>query len=501
METAIKIRRQRLIEQQGIKSIARNLNLSKNTVKKYLRQERVNTSYKRTKQVMPKLGEYREELDKILLEESLKDKKYRKTGVKIFKELQLLGYSGGYDSVRRYIKKWRVENGKAKQEGFIPLQYEPGQCYQFDWSTETLIINGVPMKLHLAHMILSYSNMPFMRLYLRESQEMVISAHEEAFKFYGGSCKEGKYDNMSTAVAKVLPGKKRQLTRLFEEMCGYYLVKPVMCNPASGWEKGKVERSVRTARQQFFCERRNFSSIEEANEWLISSCIAYAKSHKHTSIKDKNIWEVFMEEKAYLVPVSTPFDGYRLEQVKVSKTCLFHFDRNRYSVPCELAGKIVDVKIYADRLVVEYKGKEQARIIREFGRDKTIYNAWHYFRLLEKKPGALRDGAPFKNWNLPKGIKEVEEILREKAEDWDRQVVDILSEILRVGEEKVEAACRYAIEQHTVSKDIILGIIHKKDEGEQPEEFEYTKTLPEIKEKPTADCNRYDALLGGIDVA
>jgi hypothetical protein len=160
------------------------------------------------------------------------------------------------------------------------------------------------------------------RAYPRETQEMVFDAHDRAFAFYKGACTRGIYDNMKTAVEAIFVGKERAYSRRFQQMCSHYLVDPVACTPASGWEKGQVENQVGTVRERLFSPRVRVKSMEDLNDWLTDQCVARAKVQPHPEISGKTVWEVFEVERASLVPYRGPFDGFHAVQASVSKTCL-----------------------------------------------------------------------------------------------------------------------------------------------------------------------------------
>ena len=126
------------------------------------------------------------ELDAMLLANEGKPARERLTLIRIFEELRGLGYEGGYDSVRRYAKAWRVARGAATAEAYVPLSFAPGEAYQFDWSHEVVLINGVTVTVKVAHVRLCHSRMLFVRAYPRETQEMVFDAHNRAFAFFKG---------------------------------------------------------------------------------------------------------------------------------------------------------------------------------------------------------------------------------------------------------------------------------------------------------------------------
>src|SRR5262249_24099967 len=120
--------------------------------------------------------------------------------------------------------------------------------YQFDWSHEVVLLNGVTVTAKAAHVRPCHSRMLFVRVYPRETQEMVFDAHDRGFTLFKGTCGRGIYDNMKTAVETVFVGR---YNRRVLQMCSHYLVDPVACTPASGWEKGQVENQVGLVRERF----------------------------------------------------------------------------------------------------------------------------------------------------------------------------------------------------------------------------------------------------------
>ena len=261
---------------------------------------------------------------------------------------------------------------------FVPLIFDPGEAYQFDWSHEIVVIDGATTTVKVAHMRLCHSRMLFVRAYPRESQEMVFDAHDRAFAFFRGACARGIYDNMKTAVDAILVGKARTYNRRFQQMCGHYLVDPVACTPASGWEKGQVENQVGVVRRRFFTPRLRFENYAELNAWLLDRCVAWAKAHPHPEMRDKTVWEMFEAERASLVPYAGPFDGFHAVPASVSKTCLVRFDSNRYSVCASAVGRPVGIRAYAERIEFWQEGRIVGRRARVFGRGNTVYDPWHY---------------------------------------------------------------------------------------------------------------------------
>ena len=293
VETISKIRRLAHVQGKSIKAICRELGISRKVVRKVLRSEETEFKYARSRQPQPKLGPWRDDLDGMLLANEAKPSRERLTLIRLFEDLRDLGYEGGYDTVRRYARTWAKQRGSVTAEAYVPLYYAPGEAYQFDWSHEIVVLNGVTTKVKVAHVRLCHSRMMHVRAYPRETQEMVFDAHDRAFAFFGGACTRGIYDNMKTAVETVFVGKERQYNRRFQQMCSHYLVEPVACTPASGWEKGQVENQVNLVRERFFTPRLRFKSYDELNGWLLDKCISYARAHKHVDQKERTIWEVF----------------------------------------------------------------------------------------------------------------------------------------------------------------------------------------------------------------
>ena len=492
VETIGRIRREHLVKGKSIKEIARDLKISRNTVRKILRSGETLFSYEREVQPRPRLGRWKADLDRMLTANTETSARERLTLIRLFEELRTLGYEGGYDAVRRYARTWSREHASQTAAAFVPLSFAPGEAYQFDWSHEIVVMSGVTVTVKVAHVRLCHSRMMFCRAYPRETQEMVFDAHERAFAFFRGTCTRGIYDNMKTAVETIFIGKDRQYNRRFLQMCSHHLVDPVACTPASGWEKGQVENQVGLVRERFFTPRLRVKTYDELNAWLTDKCVAYAKVHLHPERPDQTVWDVFEEERPNLVPYRGRFDGFHALPASVSKTCLVRFDNNKYSVNASAVGRPVDIHAYADRIVVRQDGRVVAEHARRHGRGETIYDPWHYVPVLARKPGALRNGAPFKDWVLPAALERVRRKLA-GSDDGDRQMVAILATVLTDGLPAVEAACAQAMSEGVHSSDVVINILtRQRDPG--PAATILTPDALRLRHAPVADCARYDQL-------
>jgi transposase len=492
VETIGRVRHAFHVKGKTIRQIARELRLARNTVRSIVRGEETERFYERKAQPLPKLGAFTEVLDGLLADNARRPRREQLTFQRIYEELRLSGYSGGYDAVRRYGRDWEQRQSGKQAEAYVPLSFAPGEAYQFDWSHECVVIDGVTTMAKVAHVRLCHSRMLFVRAYPRESQEMVFDAHEAAFAFFKGACQRGIYDNMKTAVDAVFVGKERQFNRRFLQMLSHHLVEPTACTPAAGWEKGQVENQVGVVRRRFFTPRLKFKSYEDLNGYLLDRCIAYARSQPHPEHKDKTVFAAFEGERGALIPYRGPFDGFHATSAAVSKTCLIRFDRNRYSVISSAVGRPVDVHAYADRIVITQDGIVVGAHRRRFGCDQIAYDPWHYVPVLARKPGALRNGAPFKDWPLPGALGKVRHRLA-GSDDGDRQMVKILTAVLTDGLQAVEAACAEALAAGLAGADVILNALARRQQ-EAPAQPIATPARLALSLPPVADCARYDRL-------
>jgi transposase len=492
VETVARIRRAHFVQGKSIKAISRELGISRNTVRRVLRSEATSLSYDRTIQPRPKLGAWAELLDQRLAGNEKLARRERLGLIRIFEGLQRDGFKGGYDAVRRHARARERMRGTGSSDAHVPLSFAPGEAYQFDWSHEVVVLGGVTTTIKVAQMRLCHSRMLFVRAYPRETQEMVFDSHEKAFAFFRGACQRGIYDNMRTAVDAVFVGAERAFNRRFQQMCSHYLVEPTACTPASGWEKGQVENQVNVVRERFFKPRLRFANLVDMNAWLLEQCVAYARIHPHPECRDRTVWEMFEAERPRLVRYVGPFDGFHSKPASVSKTCLVQFDRNKYSVMSQTVGRPVEVHAYAERIVVRQDGQVVAEHKRSFDRDQTLYDPWHYVPVLTRKPGAMRNGAPFKGWTLPGALGRVRQKLR-GAEDGDRQMVKILAAVLTDGLAEVEAACAEALSAGLCGSDVVLNVLSRQ----RPAAPAATIAVPDaliLRQTPVADCARYDNL-------
>jgi hypothetical protein len=336
----------------------------------------------------------------------------------------------------------------------------------------------------------------FVVAYPRETQEMVLDAHNRAFAFFGGVPKRMVYDNLKTVVDAIFVGKERRFNRRFLTLANHYLFEPVACTPASGWEKGQVENQVGNIREWLFTPMAKVEDFAALNDWLATRCRELA-GRIHPEQTSRTIADCFAQEQSLLMTVKASFDGYVEETKRVSQLCLIRIDRNRYSVPAHWANTVVSVRVTADRVRMVAQGKIIAEHGRCFGRDQLVCDPWHYLPVLEKKPGALRHGAPFQNWDLPVSIKVVKDRILKQAKG-DQAFVDLLLMARTLGDsglETLEVACDLTLETGIISAAIVLNEMRRLTETAKPQSLNYTpSSTPKLTLEPIADCSRYDLL-------
>ena len=386
VDTIARVRREFFVRGRSLKEISRDLHVSRNTVRKIVRSGATAFEYERRVQPRPKIGPLQDELDGLLSANAARSSRERLSWTRIYEELRGLGYEGGYDAVRRYASAWERREKESVAAAYVPLSFAPGEAYQFDWSHEIVVIAGVTTTVKVAHVRLCHSRMMFVRAYPRESQEMVFDAHDRAFALFKGACERGIYDNMKTAVDAVFTGKARAYNRRFAQMCGHYLVEPVACTPASGWEKGR-EPGRRGAPAVLLAppsgsQLRGTERLADRSLHRLGQGASPPRGTRQDDLGDVR------GRASKLGPVCRPVRWLPRHS---------RFDNNKYSVAASAVGRPVEIRAYAERIEIRQEGRVVGTHERAFGRGKTIYDPWHYVPVLARKPGALRNGAPFKD--------------------------------------------------------------------------------------------------------
>lgn len=438
------------------------------------------------------LDAYKGQLDLWLKADSHRGKRDRRTIKALFEAVRALGYRGSRGPVYEYCKHWReAQDNAPRRAGFVPLSFGMGEAFQFDWSCEYLFVGGLRRRLEVAHLKLAASRAFVMVAYYSQAHEMLFDAHARSFTLLGGVPRRGIYDNMKTAVDKVGSGKERSVNARFEAMAGHYLFEAEFCNRAAGWEKGIVEKNVQDRRRGIFREamEQRWESLESLNLWLADACRNAWTEMAHPEWPELTIEDVWQEEQGHLMPMPRTFDGYVEQPVRVSATALIHYLRNRYSVPCEWVNQVVSLRAYPDRLLVVGPEGLNVTLTRSFERDQTVYDWTHYISLVERKPGALRNGAPFKT--MPEPLRELQRQLLIHP-GGDRVMAQVLSAIPLHGLEAVQVSVELALQSGRVSAEHVLNLLSRLKEAQRP--MTVLSTGLTQTEPAVANVERYDQL-------
>ena len=343
MEMLGKVRRMYLRDKLSLREITKRTGLSRNTIREWHRkpQETAIPTYVR-KEAPGKLDAFHATLELTLKADAHRTKQNRRTVKALFAQIKADGYLGGYSQLTAFIRAWRCREAKAPR-AFVPLKFELGETFQFDWSEEGMVIGGIYYRMQMSHMKLCASRAFWLVAYPSQWHEMLFDAHTQSFTALGGVPRRGIYDNMKTVVDKVLKGKGRVVNARFAVMCSHYLFDADFCNVASDWEKGVIEKNVQDSRRRIWlnAQWQRFGSFAEINAWVGARCRALWGEIRHPEYQEFSVAEMLEQERAEMMPMPTAFDGYVERSAKVSSTCLVAISRNRYSVPYELAGQRV----------------------------------------------------------------------------------------------------------------------------------------------------------------
>jgi transposase len=490
MEMLGKIRRMYLRDKLSLHEITKRTGLSRNTIRRWLRTSKGAAEPRYCRSEMPsKLTAFHEALEQALKADAHRTKQNRRTAKALFAQIKADGYAGGYSQLTAFIREWRGREGKALH-AFVPLKFALGEAFQFDWSEEGLVVGGIYRRMQVSHLKLCASRAFWLVAYPSQGHEMLFDAHTRSFIALGGIPRRGIYDNMKTAVDRVKKGKGRVVNARFAVMCAHYLFDPDFCNVASGWEKGVVEKNVQDSRRRIWLDAQNrqFGSFTEVNAWLGERCRSLWTELRHPDYKELSVAEVLEQERAEMMPMPTAFDGYVEKPVRVSSTCLVSVQRNRYSVPCELVGQWVSSRLYPNRVSVVAGDALVASHDRLPDKNHVGYDWQHYIQLVERKPGALRNGAPFAD--MPAPLQQLKRGLMRYA-GGDKVMAQVLAAVPTAGLDAVLVAVELVIESGVLSVEHVLNVVARLGTSPPPPSAE---TSLQLKEVPQANTRRYDRL-------
>ena len=494
-----------LKEVEGLsqRQIAQKLGISRNTVSKYLKENKPPTTIRR--QTTHGKKEYSDETKRVLpfidqwLEDDLQTwQKQKHTAARIFQRLEKEhDFKGSESNIRKIVAQRRQKH----QEVFIPLEFQIGHQFQFDWGEADIILQGRTQRVYIFCIQLSASRLRFVKAYLHCKQEAFLDGFVHAFEFFGGVPTEGLFDNLKTAVVKILQGRERLEQEAFLALQAHYLFKAEFCNVRSGNEKGRVEGTVGYVRRNALVPYPEVQSMDELNEYLLEWCLQEAEKRMvpHTKETVKEMWE---KEKLKLHPLPEDrFEACKLVSCQVNKTSLITIETNQYSVPSHYVGQAVWAKIFVDRVIVVAQDQVIAEHIRSSERNQMITVLDHYLDVLLKKPRAIRDAHAFQSDEIPEVFRRFHRKMREQeGAEGDRKFIRLLLLHREIGMSKLTQALLEAERDQIYKYEVVHENIQRLTNGslvfdELPKKRTPTNLLDYKVQKTNVE--KYGQLLGG----
>lgn len=430
------IRHKALIEGQSLRRVAKDMGVSRNTVKKYLtvsmpvRKARESRPGPVSSQVVPRLEKLLEEW------ESRTTKKQRITGRRLYRELIGEGFQVGYTTVREYFREYR----RRRQEVFIPLIHRAGDEAQVDFFEVTVEANGQQRKAWKFLARLMYSGRDFTWLYEQCDQLAFLDGHVRAFAHWQGVPARLVYDNLSVAVNRRVKGEvERRLTDRMRALASHYLFEPCFARVGEGHDKGGVEARGKGIRWQHLTPIPRGATLGQLSENLLE---AVEQAAAHPGRDGRSVLDKFQEEKPLLRPLPpVAFDPRRVEVLSVSRQSLLQWDGVQYSVPSAWACLAVTVGIGVDDLRVTC-GRETLTLARRWhSRPQVQYR--HYLKELAHKPQAVRQVAPELMAELGEPYQELWELLVRTYRP--REAARVMAKLLGALHAQGEAAVQKAL--------------------------------------------------------
>ncbi|WP_170292175.1 IS21 family transposase [Heliobacterium mobile] len=480
------IQRMHFREGKSIRTIAKELKMSRRTVKKYLTEGKEPLRPPTRRSIKPRpapvIEEVRPLIEKWIREDENAPVKQRHTGKRIFERLVTEHcFTGAESTVRREVGRIR----KKVKEVYLPLEFQLGDNIQCDWGQAQITLNGTPKTVHLFVMRLTASRTIYVRAYIHERQEAFFDGHCRAFEFFGGVPRRVTYDNLKTAVKKVLHGRNREENEAFQALRAHYVFHAEFCNVASGNEKGQVESMVGFIRRNFMVPVPEVQSIEEFNQYLEQKCREYAAKTR-VPYRNEIVNELWEEEKKHLLAIpKTPFDACRIVSVKVSSQALVQLDTNFYSVPCRYVGEVLLLKAYVDHVIVVDQDTVVAEHSRCYQKNRRRLQLEHYIDALMKKPRALKNAAVFQTNTIPSIYRRFyKEMNQRYGTDGDKSFVRILYLHREHGSDVLIPILKEAERQGQYRYEVVWNLLHQRLHG-------HNTTQPMPKEALTERLSEY----------
>jgi len=395
VEEKERIRRAVLVEGKSQRQVARETGHSRNTIRKMLEDGDVPRYRHKRPRSSPVLGPFKALITAWVTEDEKKPKKKRRTARRMYTLLSReYGYRGAESTLRAYVGRLRK---RMRNQVYVPLDYQPGEVGQVDFGEAEVIIAGERVSAQLLLVWLGYSSSTYVKAYPRQTQEVLFDGLASSFEFFGGVPRELWFDNLKSAVHKILKGSRREEQQDFIAFCNHYLFAAEFCNLQAAWEKGGVEGRVGYSRRNWLIPLMAFASWEALNDYLREQC--QAEFSRRLRGKQDTVGERLARERDHFLPL--PKQRYpccKRVPVQPNHLSLVSYDHNRYSVPVEHAHEKLMLRAYPERVELVLGEERLAVHPRCWGREQDILDPQHYLSLLARRPRAFARAKPLKVW-------------------------------------------------------------------------------------------------------
>jgi len=495
-----KIRNAYFNENKSIRQIAREYHRSPKTIKKALASAEVESYTLSKPRAAPVLGAYKDEIERLLVENESLPRKQRYTAHKIYLAVQEQGYAGSEASVHGYVSKQRKE--KRRPPVYLPLEFDPGSDAQVDWGEADADIAGERVKVQFFVMRLNYSRRMFVKAYPRQNQMAFFDGHVCSFRHFEGVPGRIAYDNLKVAVLKVLEGKNRQEQERFVVFRSHYLYESYFCTPGKGHEKGGVEHGVGFSRRNFMVPIPKVASYDALNDHLLAACLA--DDRRRVAGQEQTIGAAWEQEKSVLRPLpAQDFSCCITKPVSLKPYSQVEFESNRYSVPANRVQRKLVLKAYPFQIEILHGAEVLARHERSYAHKQEIFDPLHYLPLLEQRPGAFEHAKPIRRWRekWPPVYEQLLAHLRSVHENGNavRDFVKVLELHQTYPTEQIEQAIQQALTYGCGHADgVKLCLHHIRNPAIRVPELDLSAhpKLIDIGTQPL-DLQRYEQLLPG----
>ncbi len=450
----------RLSRRQGWseRRIAEELGCARQTVHKYLREGSDPPRYRlTTPRAQPVVGPVLPHLQQWLDDDEQQPPKQRRSARQMWVQLrEEHGFTGGEPTIRVAVRQLK----DRQRAVFVPLAFAPGERAEVDWGTAQVILAGKLATVHLFCGRLRYSGMPFVLAFPHEQQEAFFTGHRRMFEQWGGVPATVVYDNLTTAVRKVLAGHGREEQAAFVSLRMHYCYEAICCNPASGWEKGAVENLVGTIRRRYLAPMPEVRDFAALNTYLAGCCQREGEAIRPGD--DTSVAVRWAAERPTLYPLPPqPFDCARRAAVRATKTAEVAFATNRYSVPAAYAHQPLTLKADVETIRIYKEATLVAEHPRCYEQHRRIGDWRHYLPVLARKPGAVPFAAALRQGDLPPAFERFRQGLCAHQPDGNRAFVRVLELALQHPLPLVTQAVERALACHAYQAEAVAQLVEQ----------------------------------------